>query len=388
MELAAFACSPAHSRGRLFPENPAAMRDCFQRDRDRIIHSAAFRRLKYKTQVFVNHEGDHYRTRLTHSLEVSQITRTLARALRVNEDLAEGMALAHDLGHTPFGHAGEDALHEKMQDYGGFDHNEQTLRLLTDLESHYAKFKGLNLSWEMLEGLVKHNGALLPASPNRKKPIPAYILEFNAQWDLELHTQPSLEAQLASLADDIAYTCHDIEDGLRAGLLHVEDFNALPALAALFQQTISKYPNATPSQHIYESIRALMGILISDLLSTTAENLATLQPESPDAIRLSGNPTAAFSPPIAAMLLDTKVFLMARVYRHYTVNRMTQRAHRVVQGLFDFFMDAPDCLPPEWQPAHFEDKTLTARHIANYIAGMTDRYALKEYHKLLGDVTP
>jgi len=379
--LAPYACDPKRSRGRLVEEPESATRTAYQRDRDRIIHSAAFRRLKYKTQVFVFHEGDHYRTRLSHSLEVAQIARSLARALELNEDLAEALALAHDLGHPPFGHAGEQALEEAMREFGGFDHNAQTLRILTKLEQRYAEFDGLNLTWETLEGVVKHNGPLVGG--NRSRPLPDIIAAYNALNDLELSSQPSAEAQVAALADDVAYNNHDIDDGLRAGLFEIEDLAEVPLVGATFAAVAERYPGLERARLVHESIRRLIDGMVTDVLAETRRRLAEARPASPADVRASGRPVVAFSGEMRENERALRAFLFERMYRHFRVNRMTSKARRVVGELFTLFLAEPQCLPTEWGtlagPARSAE---TARVVADYIAGMTDRYALDEHRRL------
>lgn len=372
---ASYACDPARSRGRLIAERDDPERSCFQRDRDRIVHATAFRRLQYKTQVFVVHEGDHYRTRLTHSLEVAQIARSLARSLKLDEDLAEAVALAHDLGHTPFGHAGEEALNAAMKPYGGFEHNEQTLRVLTRLERRYAGFDGLNLSWETLEGVVKHNGPLNQPRPD--------ILAYDALQPLDLKTWPGLEAQVAAMADDIAYTNHDIDDGLRAGLFSYEEVAALPLAGPSFETARALYPDAEPARRVNEAVRRLMTFMISDLLMTTRQELERLAPADSDAVRAAGRAIVRFSDGLMDDLTAMRAFLFERMYRHYRVNRMTSKAKRVVRNLFDLFLAEPQTLPTFWRlQAQTVEGDLRARVIADYIAGMTDRFAVDEHRRL------
>lgn len=385
--LAPYACRAAHSRGRLVPEAESPSRTPFQRDRDRILHSGAFRKLKYKTQVFVYHEGDYYRTRLTHSLEVAQIARSICRALGLNDDLAEAVALAHDLGHAPFGHAGEEALNQGMTPYGGFSHNEQTLRVLTQLERRYAEFDGLNLSWETLEGVVKHNGPLVP--PKLGEELPPTILDFQHRFDLEYHTWPSAEAQVAALADDIAYDNHDLDDGLRAGLFSIDEVAGLPLVGPIVEALRAKYPELERQRLIHETIRRLIDAMVSDLLEETRLRLARSHPASPAHIRLARQATVAFSAAMVAQERVLRTFLMERMYRHYKVNRETSKARRVVRDLFSLFMAEPTCLPTEWQgylaaaEAGGDPGSLKrARIIGDYIAGMTDRYALLEHRRL------
>ncbi len=381
--LAPFACRPEESRGRLYPQEPSPTRTCFQRDRDRIIHCGAFRRLKYKTQVFVFHEGDYYRTRLTHSIEVAQIARSIARALALNEDLAEAVSLAHDLGHTPFGHAGEEALNRAMAPHGGFDHNEQTFRVLTRLEHRYAEFDGLNLTWETLEGTVKHNGPLVPAGDEGRAGVPATIAAFCAGWDLELDSHAGAEAQVAALADDIAYNNHDIDDGLRAGLFAVEDLDEVPLVGPVFDQVRRAYPGIEPGRLIYESVRRLIDRMVEDLLAETRRLLAESAPADAGALRRLGAPVVAFSAEMRQNDRALKDFLFARMYRHYRVNRMTAKARRVVSELFAHYLAEPQCLPQEWRDeAGAPGSRETARLVADYIAGMTDRFALDEHRKL------
>jgi dGTPase len=360
------------SRGRLYPETDDATRNPFQRDRDRVVHCNAFRRLQYKTQVFVNHLSDHYRTRLTHSLEVSQIARSLARQLQLNEDVAETLALSHDLGHPPFGHAGEDSLNAVMLPFGGFNHNDHTLRLLTQLEGRYPNHAGLNLTWETLEGVVKHNGAML-------KPLP-YIAEYNARHPLDLTHQPSLEAQVAALADDIAYTAHDVDDGLRSGILKRPDFKAVPWLEEIFQKAERAHPTATPTQQAHTAHRAIITILITDLLLETRRQLTAHSINSVEAVRMHHQPLVQFSPSIQEAVRATKAHLMKALYRHPTVNRTTSIARRVVRDLFTLFYEDPSILPTEWQ----ETSISNPHQVAYYIAGMTDRFALAEHGRLLG----
>jgi dGTPase len=379
--LAPYACAVSNSRGRAFPEGDDPLRSAFQRDRDRIVHSIAFRRLQYKTQVFVNHEGDHFRTRLTHSLEVSQIARTLAHALTLDVALTEALALAHDLGHPPFGHAGEEALNIAMAPFGGFRHNEQTIRVLVLLEKRYARFRGLNLTWETLEGTVKHNGPL-------PSPVPPTIADLDAVFPLALDSYPSLEAQIASLADDIAYSTHDVDDGLRAEMFTVDDILSLPLVGELFAESRDRFKGASASQQQHEAVRRLLRTLVSDLLDSTRARLQRLAPTSSEAIRQANAMTACFSPDTEQALLGLKRFLMERMYRHYRVNRMSLKAHTVLKALFNTFLELPNTLPTEWQHGLTPgDTTANARHIADYIAGMTDRYALKEYQRLF-DVSP
>jgi dGTPase len=384
--LAPYATHPEASRGRLHPEPDSGMRTAFQRDRDRVIHSTAFRRLKHKTQVFVAPEGDHYRTRLTHSLEVAQIARTLGRALGLDEDLAEALALAHDLGHTPFGHAGEDALDAAMRDWGGFDHNAQTLRLVTKLELRYAEFDGLNLTWETLEGVVKHNGPLTGplADPARPQRVPAAITEYVAIHDLELATFAGLEAQVASLSDDIAYDNHDIDDGLRAGLFRIEDLRDVPLVGPVFAEVEQKYPGLATPRLIGESIRRLIGTMVEDVLGETRRRLDAARPRSADAVRRHGRPLVAFSERLRQQERALRRFLLERMYRHERVTARTDHARRVVSELFGWFMDDPARLPAEWQGRTDGTGTAkTARVIADYIAGMTDRFALDEHRRIL-----
>ncbi|WP_051340277.1 deoxyguanosinetriphosphate triphosphohydrolase [Azospirillum halopraeferens] len=384
---APYACIPAGSRGRLVAEAESPTRSCFQRDRDRIVHSGAFRKLKYKTQVFVYHEGDYYRTRLTHSLEVAQIARSISRVLGLNEDLAEAVALAHDLGHTPFGHAGEDALNACMEPYGGFSHNDQTLRILTRLERRYADFDGLNLTWETLEGVVKHNGPLLPPPPGTD--LPVTIRAFRAVWDLELGTNPGAEAQVAALADDIAYNNHDIDDGLRAGLFSVDEVAELPMLGPIVREVCDRHPGLERSRLIHETVRRLIDRMVGDLLAETRRRLADLRPASAAEVRAAPHMVVAFSEPMLADQRPLRAFLKQRMYRHYRVNREMSKCKRVVRALFELFMAEPNCLPTQWQ-AELEaqngaaggDPAVRARLVADYIAGMTDRFALAEYARL------
>ncbi len=379
---ALLASRPSESRGRDFPEPESPTRSCFQRDRDRIVHAAAFRRLKYKTQVFVYHEGDYYRTRLTHSIEVAQIARSISRALGLNEDLAEAMALAHDLGHTCFGHAGEVALNQAMAPYGGFDHNEQTFRILTRLERRYAEFDGLNLTWETLEGIVKHNGPLAgPAS--RGKPVPQTIAAYCCDVrDLEVYTFAGAEAQVATLSDDIAYNNHDIDDGLRAGLFPLDEVRELPLVGPLLSAVSERYPDLDEHRLIHETIRRMIDLMVTDLLGETRRRIAVEQPQCAADVRHLGRPLVAFSEEMRQNDRALRAFLFQRMYRHYKVNRMTTKAKRVVRELFDHYLQRPDCLPDEWRVlAEGLEGAARARLVADYIAGMTDRYALGEHAK-------
>jgi len=381
--LAAYACQAADSRGRARPEPESPTRSCFQRDRDRVIHSVAFRRLKHKTQVFVYHEGDHYRTRLTHSIEVAQIARSMSRALGLDEDLAEAVALAHDLGHTPFGHAGEDALDDAMAPYGGFDHNEQTFRILTTLERRYAEFDGLNLTWETLEGVVKHNGPLGPAAD-----VPRSIADFCRTFDLEVETHAGAEAQVAALADDIAYNNHDIDDGLRAGLFTVRDLDDVPLVGSMFDQVAARYPGLDEPRLIHESVRRLMDHMVNDLLAETRRRLTALDPQNAQDIRDAGAPIVAFSERMRDNDRALKAFLFARMYRHDRLVHMIAAARGVVQELFDLYMTDASRMPAEWQAdVANRDDVSRARVVADYIAGMTDRFALVEHHRLTGNET-
>jgi len=376
MLLAPYACRPETSLGRAVPEPESALRSVFQRDRDRIVHSIPFRRLEYKTQVFVNFEGDHFRTRMTHSLEVAQIARSLARALRANEDLTEALALAHDLGHSAFGHAGEAALDETLASFGGFNHNLQTFRIVTRLERRYADFDGLNLTVETLEGLVKHGGPVQPpaASPVAKHPLAG---------KLELDQQAPLEAQIAAIADDVAYTNHDLDDGLRAGFLQLEELTTIPLAGMALAEVDRRYPGLETQRRVHETIRRLIDGMARDLIDSARERLAAMDPQTPADVRAAAGLIVAFSPAVAAGLRDLRRFLRERVYRHYKVNRMSLKARRVVRELAESLLAAPDCLPDGWReragPPHSH---ATAATVRDYIAGMTDRYALDEHDRL------
>ena len=373
---AVYAVRPETSRGRLHPEPAASTRSPWQRDRDRIIHSSAFRKLQYKTQVFVNHEGDFYRTRLTHSIEVAQIARSVARELELDEDLTEALALAHDLGHTPFGHAGEDALSAAMKPFGGFDHNAQALRIVTLLENRYADFDGLNLTWEALEGLAKHNGPL-------RKP-PPYVADYDQRHKLDLSTYPSAEAQVAALADDIAYHSHDLDDGIRANLFTIEDIAHLPIVKdALAEARRASLDMPLPRLR-HETIRRVINTLINDLVAETRRRLAKLEPASSDAIRRAKTPVVAMTEPTSEANRVIKEFLFARMYRHWRVNRMTAKARRVTGELFTILHAAPGLLSDDWRGRAGEvpGSPRAAVAVADYIAGMTDRYARDEHLRL------
>lgn len=383
--LAPYATSPGSSRGRLVGEPESPTRSCFQRDRDRIVHSGAFRKLKHKTQVFVYHEGDYYRTRLTHSLEVAQIARSISRALRLNEDLAEAVALAHDLGHTPFGHAGEAALDECMKPFGGFSHNDQSLRILTRLERRYAAFDGLNLTWETLEGVVKHNGPLLPLPVGAV--LPVTIRAFQTVCDLDLDTNPGLEAQVAALADDIAYNNHDIDDGLRAGFFTLEEIAELPLLGPIIADLRRQWPGLEQPRLVHETIRRMIDRMVSDLLAESGRRIAAADPGSVEDVRRASRALVAFSPEMDEVQRPLRAFLRQRMYRHYRVNREMSKCKRVVRALFELFMAEPNTLPTSWQEELRDkggdtDDAVRARLVADYIAGMTDRYALSEHRRL------
>lgn len=381
--LAPYATRWQDSRGRLHREPDSKTRTPFQRDRDRIVHSTAFRRLKHKTQVFVSPEGDHFRTRLTHSLEVSQIARTMARHLRLDEDLAECLALAHDLGHTPFGHAGEEALDEVMRPWGGFDHNDQTLRVLTQLERHYAEFDGLNPTWETLEGVVKHNGPLLGEGGPGAGQLPPTISSFDAAWTLELTTWPGPEAQIAAIADDIAYDHHDLDDGLRAGLFSIEALDEVPHVREVFRSVRSRYPSVETGRIVHESVRRLIGAMVHDVIDETERRLGSARPRCAEDIRGLGHPIVAFSDAMRENDQALKRFLFRNMYRHASVMKETREAARTVRELFRWLMADPGRLPDEWRDAAGTcDRTTSARLVADYIAGMTDRYAIERHARI------
>ncbi|MEN8708425.1 MAG: deoxyguanosinetriphosphate triphosphohydrolase [Paracoccaceae bacterium] len=379
---APYAASPDHTRGRLFGEEESLFRSPYQRDRDRIIHASAFRRLKHKTQVFVAHEGDYFRTRLTHSIEVAQVARTIAGALGLNAELTEAVALAHDLGHTPFGHTGEDALHDMMGPYGGFDHNAQALRIVTTLERHYAQFDGLNLTWDCLEGIAKHNGPVTGDIP--------WILQDYAQiQDLELHTHASAEAQVAALSDDIAYNNHDLHDGLRAGLFTIPEVEALPILSQCFAQVDDAYPELEVERRWHEAMRRFFGVLVEDVIATSRANLERLAPQSVDDIRLAGQMMIAFSPALWTDLKVIRSFLFTRMYRAPSVVDVRVQVSKVVEQLFTHYMAHPEMLPRSWEHAiaSAKDEQARARSVSDYISGMTDRFAIQDYERLgFGDV--
>ncbi|MCD8562492.1 MAG: deoxyguanosinetriphosphate triphosphohydrolase [Alphaproteobacteria bacterium] len=382
MPLASYACRPDQSRGRIYDEPSSTSRTEFQRDRDRIIHTSAFRRLRDKTQVFVSHGDDHYRTRLTHTLEVAQITRSLARALMVNEDLAEGVALAHDLGHTPFAHIGEDFLKECMKPYEGFEHNDQSLRILTTLERKYPRWNGLNLTWETLEGVVKHNGPVTG-------PLPVTLKEIAAQVDLEIHTHAGLEAQVAALSDDIAYNNHDVEDGLRAGLFTLKDLEELELLRKVIRNVRKEYPDISEKILVSEMVREMIGLMVTDVLTETRLRLAEETPETAEDIRHAGRQMVAFSQDMFDQVKELRGFLFKRMYRHYTINRIRLKVEKIVKEMFAAFLKDYTLLPDEWQTRVEDaggmiDNIALARIVCDYIAGMTDRYAVKEYERLFG----
>ncbi|NKX44826.1 deoxyguanosinetriphosphate triphosphohydrolase [Roseicyclus persicicus] len=374
------ACDPTRSRGRLVPEEESTFRSPFQRDRDRIIHSSAFRRLKHKTQVFVEHEGDYFRTRLTHSLEVAQVARTMARALGLDEDLTEAVALAHDLGHPPFGHTGEDALQALMAPHGGFDHNAQAIRIVTHLERHYAEFDGLNLTWETLEGIAKHNGPVAP-------PIPWALAGYCHRHDLELATHAGAEAQVAAIADDIAYNHHDLHDGLRAELFSTDELAGLPILDGCFAEVDRLYPGLNYYRRRHEALRRFFGVLVEDVIAYAHAELAALDPRNPADIRGAGRPIIRFSAPLFADLKVIREFLFHRMYRAPAVVEMRAEVTAVVRELFPHFMAHPDELPKQWRKdveAVAGDETELARIVCDYISGMTDRFALQTHARLFG----
>ena len=388
---APYACDPEHSRGRLVSEPPSRTRSAFRRDCDRVIHSTAFRRLKHKTQVFVFHEGDHYRTRLTHSLEVAQIARAIARQLGLDEDLTETLALAHDLGHPPFGHAGERALDASLKQWGGFDHNAQALRVVTTLERRYPAFDGLNLTWESLEGIVKHNGPLVdrtnqPLAHYRDGGVPVAITSYVQKQDLELWSIAGLEAQVAGLADDIAYDAHDIDDGLRAGLFVVDDLKEVPAIEAIIAEIDRAYPGLDDPRRGAELVRELISSLIGDVVAEASRRIHAAAPASADAVRALDRPMAAFSPAMVEIEETIKAFLYRRMYRHLRVMEIMGDAEKIVADLFGHYLANPDELPPGWLPQGVAGDEI-ARGIGDFIAGMTDRFALSE-HRRLFDSTP
>jgi dGTPase len=380
LPLAAYACRPDHSLGRIHAEPESQYRTCFQRDRDRIVHSAAFRRLKYKTQVFVYHVGDHYRTRLTHTLEVAQVARTLARALMVNEDLAETVALAHDLGHTPFAHMGEDTLDECMKDVGGYDHNDQSLRVLVLLEHKYPEWRGLNLTWETLEGVVKHNGP-------HEGPVSETLKIVQDKKDLRLSTYASVEAQVAALADDIAYNTHDVQDGLGEELFTLKDIEDVKLLANIKAQCRKRWPGIADDLLAHAILRDLLGRMVEDVLAETRRRLDKLNPQSPDDVRMAGRPMVAFSDEMLKQVDELRTFLRKRMYMHSSVNRLRLKVGRIVRDLYGAFMSDYTVLPEDWQAKVAAaggpgNRKAHARVVADYIAGMTDRFAIREHEKM------
>ena len=389
--IAPYAVDPALSRGRLLAEPASPTRSEFQRDRDRIIHSTAFRRLAHKSQVFVPHEGDHYRTRLTHTIEVGQIARALSRALGLDDDLAEALALAHDLGHTCFGHTGEDVLDAAMQGHGGFDHNAQALRIVTRLERRYAEHDGLNLSWEALEGLVKHNGPLLtrdgaPVPKYAKSGLPLAILKFDKSVPLELATFSSAEAQSAAIADDIAYNAHDLDDGLRAGLFAIEDLNGVDFLRDILTEIAQKHPNLERARVIHEISRRVITRLIEDVIVESQRRLANAAPLSAGDVRAASEPMVAFSSAMADVDRALKNFLFPHMYRHKRVMKVRLEAASVVEILFERFSANISLMPEEWSQMakNADSESRRLRHVCDYIAGMTDRYAVAECVRLTG----
>ncbi|MCZ0810870.1 MAG: deoxyguanosinetriphosphate triphosphohydrolase [Pseudomonadota bacterium] len=374
-----YASDPARTRGRLVAEDESAFRSCYQRDRDRIIHSSAFRRLKHKTQVFVEHEGDYFRTRLTHSIEVAQVARTIAGALGLNQELTEAVALAHDLGHTPFGHTGEDALNAMMQPYGGFDHNAQAVRIVTALERHYAEFDGLNLTWDTLEGIAKHNGPVTGV-------LPYALADYDARHDLELHTHASAEAQVAALADDVAYNNHDLHDGLRARLFDETEIEALPVIADCYAEVDRKYPGLDPYRRRHEALRRVFGVMVGDVIETSRRALVDIAPNTANEVRHLGRPVIRFSDTMWTELQQIRGFLFTRMYRAPSVMAMRAKVTCVVEELFPFYLEKPDHLPDRWRKdvEAAQDRTALARLVGDYIAGMTDRFALQQHARLLG----
>ena len=390
---APYASRPEDTRGRAFPEPESPYRTAFARDRDRIVHAQAFRRLKHKTQVFVFHEGDHYRTRLTHSIEVAQVARSIARALGLDEDLTEALALAHDLGHTPFGHAGERELDALMRPYGGFDHNAQSLRILTKLERRYALFDGLNLSWETLEGLVKHNGPLInaegdPVGHYRERGLPEAILEYAADHELELGSYASAEAQVAAISDDIAYNAHDIDDGLRAELFGLIDLGDVPLAGEALADVLKLYPHLEQDRIVHETVRRVVAEMVGDVIAETNRRAKAFKPKSAADVRALGQQLSCFSAQMREKNRMLQGFLNERMYRNERVEQIMERARRVVRALFEAFVADPKLLPENWREAAVpEDQPRYARQVCDFIAGMTDRYALDQ-HKRLFDLDP
>jgi dGTPase len=389
-DRAIYAADPWTTRGRLYPENSSPTRSDFQRDRDRIVHTTAFRRLKHKTQVFIAQDGDHYRTRLTHTIEVAQIARALARALKLDEDLAEGVALVHDFGHTPFGHTGEDALHEMLLPYGGFDHNAQSLRIVTKLERRYAEFDGINLTWESLEGLVKHNGPLLTKDgAGTNGPVPQPILDYCEIHDLELATFASLEAQVAAIADDIAYNTHDIDDGLRSGYLTFDVLEEIPFLAGLMAEVRALYPDLEASRFTHEIMRRQITRMVEDVISVAQDRLSQLKPQSANDVRHASRVIATFSKAMAETDKQIKAMLFKRIYRHPDIMRIRAGAAQIVTDLFGAYMANPKEMQSHFWVDHIAGlaEAAKARHVGDYLAGMTDTYAISA-HRRLFDQTP
>ena len=377
---ASYAEDPAAFRGRRYAEPESATRTPFARDRDRVIHCTAFRRLKEKTQVFVAHEGDYYRTRLTHSLEVSQIARSIAGVLGLDGDLAEAVALAHDLGHPPFGHAGEDELQRSMEPFGGFDHNVQTFRIVTDLERRYPQFDGLNLTWETLEGVVKHNG---PITDKLERPAYKAIGAYTLRHDLALSTYPSAEAQVAALADDIAYNNHDVDDGLQAGLFGMDEITAVPLIGPIIEGVQREFPRLDARMIRLEAVRRMIGVMIADVMAETRSRAAAGAVATADDVRGLGRPLVAFSDPMVEDIARLRAFLHARMYRHFKVNRSRSAARRILSEMFAVFMQEPDVLPDNWRAlVDNRDESGRARVVCDYIAGMTDRFAIEEHRRL------
>ena len=377
---APYAEDPTRSHGRQHPEAESRTRTPFARDRDRIIHCTAFRRLKEKTQVFVAHEGDHFRTRLTHSLEVAQIARSVATALGLDSDLAETIALGHDLGHPPFGHAGEDELEKQMTPWGGFDHNVQTFRVVAELEHRYPKFQGLNLTWETLEGIVKHNG---PVTDKLHKPSWQAIGKFTAGYDLRLNTWASAEAQVAALADDIAYNNHDVDDGVQAGLFHLKELLDVPLIGPILAGVLREYPDLDPNIVRLEAVRRMIGAMVDDVMAETQRRAAATKVRSAEDVRGLDNALVAFSRDMLEDLGELRAFLMERMYRHFRVNRTRSQARRILAEMFQLFMSEPDVLPSEWfARSQNHDDAGRARVVCDYIAGMTDRFAIEEHRRL------